>query len=87
MTTSVDQVKRLYKALVVNNEQLTAQQIKSRYNIVNPHDAIYQLRRLGYAIYLNETKNSKGEVHTKYRAGTASRELIAAGYRALTAGI
>jgi hypothetical protein len=86
MTTNTTQVERLYNALVVNGEQLTANQIKSRYSISNPHDAVYQLRRSGYAIYLNETKNSKGETVQKYRAGKPSRELIAAGYRALSAG-
>ena len=87
MTTNTTQVDKLYNALVVNGEQLTTNQIKSRYNIANPADAVYQLRRAGYAIYLNERKNSKGETVARYRSGRASRSLVAAGYRALAAGI
>ena len=87
MTTNTTQVDKLYNALVVNGEQLTTNQIKSRYNIANPADAVYQLRRAGYAIYLNESVNSKGETVQKYRAGKPSRKLIAAGYRALAMGV
>jgi hypothetical protein len=87
MTTTTTQVDKLYNALVVKGEQLTTNQIKSRYGIANPADAVYQLRRSGYAIYLNETTNSKGETVQKYRAGKPSRKLIAAGYRALALGV
>ena len=72
----------------VNGESLTASQIKSRYGITNVTATIRDLRaRLGYSIYLNETKNAKGETVTKYRLGTPSRKVIAAGYRALTLGV
>lgn len=84
---SVTKVERVLEALVNRGEQLTAQQIKTRYGVANPHDAIYQIRQMGYAIYLNERKNSKGETVGKYRAGKPSRSLIAAGYRALAAGL
>jgi len=80
-------VEKLYESLVGRGEQLTAAQIKSRYGIANPHDAVYQLRQAGFAIYTNETTNSNGETVMKYRAGKPSRELVAAGYRALAAGI
>ena len=49
--------------------------------------SVYQIRRMGYAIYLNESKNSKGQTVQRYRAGRPSRQLVAAGYRALAAGI
>lgn len=87
MVASINKVEKLFDALVDRGEQLSAQQIKSRYGIANPHDAVYQIRRMGYAVYLNETTNSKGETVSKYRAGKPSRELIAAGYRALAAGL
>jgi len=80
-------VEKLYEALVDRGEQLTAAQIKTRYGIANPHDAVYQLRQKGYAVYLNERKDSKGRLTKKYRVGKPSRELVAAGYRALAAGI
>lgn len=76
---------KLFEALVRNGEELTAKQISSRFGIANPHDAVYQLRMQGYPIYLNTHKNSKGEAVRRYRHGTASREIVAAGYRALAA--
>jgi len=63
-----------------NGEQLTARQITSRFNVANPYDIIYNLRHDGYAIYLNEHTNSKGEVTQKYRLGTPSRKMVAAAY-------
>ncbi len=80
-------VDRVYEALVVNGEQLTAKQIAARYNVANPHDAVYQLRMDGYPIYLNRHVDSKGRVTQKYRFGTPSRELIAAGYKAKAMGL
>jgi hypothetical protein len=77
----------VYKALVENREQLTAKQISARYSIANPHDAIYQLRMQGYPIYLNKHTDTKGRVTQKYRFGTPSRKVIAAGYKALAAGL
>lgn len=87
MTTNTTKVDKVFEALVGRGEELTAQQIKTRYGIANPHDAVYQIRQRGYAIYLNEKKNSKGETVGKYRAGTASRKIVAAGYRALALGV
>jgi len=70
-----------------NGEELTAKQITARFGAANPHDVVYQLRSQGYCIYLNEKRNSKGHVKGKYRIGTPSRALIAAGYKAMTAGL
>jgi hypothetical protein len=80
-------VDRVYEALVVNGEQLTAKQISARYNVANPYDAIYQLRMDGYPIYLNRHVDSKGRVTQKYRFGTPSRKIIAAGYKAKAMGL
>jgi len=87
MVQNATKVEKVFTALVERGEELTAQQIKTRYGVANPHDAVYQIRQMGYAIYLNEKKNSKGETVSKYRAGKPSRTLIAAGYRALAAGL
>lgn len=70
-----------------SGEQLTAKQISHRFNISNPHNAIYELRQSGYPIYLNERKNAAGNTVSKYRLGTPSRKLIAAGYKAMAAGL
>ena len=87
MVQNATKVEKVFTALVERGEELTAQQIKTRYGVANPHDAVYQIRQMGYAIYLNEKKNSKGETVSKYRAGRPSRSLVAAGYRALAAGL
>jgi hypothetical protein len=70
-----------------NGEELTAKQIATRFGAANPHDVVYQLRNQGYCIYLNEKRNSKGTVKGKYRIGTPSRALVAAGYKAMAAGL
>lgn len=80
-------IDRVFEALVVNGEKLTAKQISARYNIANPHDAVYKLRMEGYPIYLNRHVDTKGRVTQKYRFGTPSRALIAAGYKAMAAGL
>jgi hypothetical protein len=80
-------VDRVYEALVVKGEKLTAKQISARYNIANPYDTVYTLRMEGYPIYLNTHKDSKGRVTQKYQFGGASRKLVAAGYKALAAGL
>jgi hypothetical protein len=87
MLMSNTKVDRVYEALVVNGEQLTAKQISARYNVANPYDAIYQLRMDGYPIYLNRHVDSKGRVTQKYRFGTPSRKIIAAGYKAMAMGL
>jgi hypothetical protein len=70
-----------------NGEQLTAKQIATRFGIANPTATVSDLRFSGFAVYANQRTNSKGQTYTKYRLGTPSREVVAAGYRALAAGL
>lgn len=86
--TNVSMTKqdRLIEALK-NGEELTVKQIAARFGIANPTATVSDLRlRSGYAIYANQRKNSKGFI-TKYRLGNPSRAVVAAGYRALAAGL
>ena len=69
-------------AALQNGEELTAAQIRSRFGAGNPHEVIRSLREEGYAIYLNERTNSKGEVTHKYRLGAPSRKMVALAYAA-----
>ena len=72
---------RLVQALT-KGEQLTAAQIKARFGIANPTATVSDLRiRGGFAIYANE-----GKTGTKYRLGTPSRAVVAAGYKAMAQG-
>lgn len=68
-------------------EQLTAKQIATRFSIANPTATVSNLRYSGFAVYANNGTDSNGKVTTKYRLGTPSREIIAAGYRALSLGL
>ena len=67
-------------------EQLTAKQITSRFGIANPTATVSDLRFAGFAVYANKRTNSRGDTFTKYRLGTPSRAVVAAGYRALAMG-
>lgn len=64
MTSVTD---RVYNALVVKGEDLTAKQISSRYGAGNPYNAIYELRKEGFRIVLLELKNAAGYWIRKYR--------------------
>ena len=87
MVQNATQFDKVFEALVNRGEELSAAQIKSRYGAGNPHDLVYKIRQMGYAVYLNNRTDSKGRVTQKYRAGKPSRKLVAAGYRALAAGL
>jgi len=80
--TIVSNTERVLEALK-SGELLTAKQITARFGVANPHAAISAIRLKGYAVYLNEYKTAKGDVTKKYRLGTPSREIVAAGMRAL----
>ena len=87
MVQNATQFDKVFESLVNRGEELSAAQIKSRYGAGNPHDLIYKIRQMGYAVYLNNHTDSKGRVTQKYRTGKPSRKLVAAGYRALAAGL
>lgn len=68
-----------------NGEELTAKQIAARFRVGNPGRVVHYLRENGYPIYSNARTNAKGETKVKYRLGTPTREMIAAGFKALGA--
>lgn len=80
----MNKAQRLLTALQ-NGDQLTNRQIESRFNVTNGRGLVHELRSNGYSVYLNRHVNSKGTETLKYRLGTPSRKIIAAGYRALGA--
>ena len=67
----------------LHGEELTAKQIAARFGAGNPHRVVHYLREQGYAIYLNYHTDTKGRVKSKYRLGTPSRAIVAAGIAAL----
>ena len=83
-TTKMTKQELLIEALATG-EQLTASQITARFSIANPTATISALRlNSGYAVYANKRVN---ETETRYRLGRPSRAVVAAGYRAIAAGI
>jgi predicted transcriptional regulator len=67
-------------------QELTSAQIKARFGAGNPGAVIQALRFSGYPIYLNKKTDTKGRVTQKYRLGTPSRAVVAAGYKAMAKG-
>jgi len=86
MKMTLTKQNRVLEALQ-NGEQLTAKQIAARFSVKNPTATISNLRFEGYAVYANKHTDTKGRVSTKYRLGKPSREIVAAGYRALALGL
>lgn len=68
---------------LTEGQALTSKQIKARFGAGNPQAVIQSLRFSGFPIYLNTHKDTKGRVTKKYRLGTPSRAIIAAGYKAM----
>lgn len=68
----------LIREAFLNGDVMSAEEISERFNVSKPHDYVYRLRNEGYCINFED-----GE----YRIGEPSRELIAAGYRALRLGV
>ena len=78
---------KLFKALVLERETLTASQISKRFGIKNPTATISDIRQRGYAIYGNTRVAGNGVKVTEYKHGEASRKMVALAYRAMAAGL
>jgi Helix-turn-helix domain len=57
--------------------EFTAKQIASQFKIGSPTKVVSELRRDGYAIYLNRRVDTKGRETMKYRLGTPRRAHVA----------
>ncbi len=78
---------KLFRALVLDGETLTASQIAKRFSIKNPRATISEIRYAGFPVYANQRKAGNGVRVTEYRHGKASRKLVAAGYKAIAMGL
>ena len=78
---------KLFNALVLNGETLSASQIQKRFSIKNPTATISDIRHAGFAIYGNKRVAGNGVAVTEYRHGKPSRRIVAAGYKAIAAGL
>jgi hypothetical protein len=74
-------------AALQTGEALTEGQIRNRFGLKNPRATVSNIRYAGFAVYANQHKDTKGRVTTKYRIGNPRRSVVAAGYKALSAGL
>jgi hypothetical protein len=88
MTTSTTTVTKESKVLTAlqAGRTLSSAQLRSQFGVGNPQAVIQSLRFKGFPIYLNTVTDTKGRTRNVYRLGTASRAVIAAGYRAMANG-
>jgi hypothetical protein len=84
---TLTQKDKLRKAFF-NGAELTSKQIRAQFKIASPTKVVSNLRlEDGLPIYANKHVDTKGRETTKFRLGTPSRAVIAAGYRALAMGL
>ena len=86
MFSTESKTGRLLSALQAG-EALTEGQMRVRFGLKNPRATVSDIRYAGFAVYANQHKDTKGRVTTKYRLGKPSRQIVAAGYRALSLGL
>lgn len=84
---NVTKESKVLEALQSSSKGLTAAQIEARFGVGNARSTVSALRMKGFAIYANQNTDTKGRTKTFYRLGTPSRAVVAAGYRALAAGL
>ena len=83
MTTTTSKTAKVIAALQ-NGAELTAKQISARYGVANVRALISSIRMQGYSVYLNKRVSTfDGNTYSKYRMGTPTRAVVAAGNRAL----
>ena len=83
MNTAISTKQDRVLAALQSGQELTGKQIEARFGLGNARATVSALRMKGFAIYANESVDTKGRVKNKYRLGTPSRAVVAAGYRAL----
>ena len=69
-----------------SGRSLTASQA-SKMGVKNLSAEVSRIKQHGFAVYTNSRKADNGVQVTEYSIGKPSRNLVAAGYRALAAGI
>jgi hypothetical protein len=77
---------KLFDALY-SGEKLTPAQITKRFDIQNPRAEVTRIRQSGYAIYAKQRVAGNNVRVTEYEMGRPSRKIVAAGYKAIAAGL
>ena len=66
---------------------ITPAEANKRFGVKNLSAEVSRIRQHGFAIYANSRKAGNGVQVTEYVLGKPSRKIVAAGYRALAAGL
>jgi hypothetical protein len=84
----INKETKTYKVFTAlqQGKALTASQA-AKLGVKNLSAEVSRVRAHGFAVYTNSRKAKNGVQVTEYVMGKPSRNLIAAGYRALAAGI
>ena len=77
---------KLFNALY-NGDAVTAAQAAKRFGIKNISAEVSRIRHNGYAVYANSRLAGNGVKVTEYVIGKPSRAIVAAGYKAMAAGL
>jgi len=77
---------KLFNALR-DGDAVSAAEASKRFNIQNIRAEATRIRQAGYAVYANRRVAGNNVAVTEYVIGTPSREVVAAGYRALAQGL
>ena len=70
-----------------SGERISASQAKKRFGVGNLSAEVSRIRSHGFAVYTNSRKAGNGVQVTEYVLGKPSRKIVAAGYRAIAAGL
>lgn len=89
MITTINPTTKAGKLLNVlqTGKRVTASQAQKQFGIKNVRAEVRRIRQAGFAVYANQRTAGNGVEVTEYRIGRPSRELVAAGYRALALGL
>lgn len=77
---------KVFQALQ-QGETLTASTARKRFGVGNLAAEASRIRQHGFAVYANTRTAGNGTRVTEYVIGKPSRKVVAAGYRALAAGL
>ena len=77
---------KLFNAMY-NGEAVTASAASKRFGIKNISAEVSRIRQNGYAVYANTRVAGNNAKVTEYVIGKPSRAIVAAGYKAMAAGL
>lgn len=85
----ISQETKTYKLFTAlkQGDRVTQAQATKRFGIMNLRAEVSRIRHSGFAVYLKNRKAGNGVQVSEYVLGTPSREIVAAGYKALALGL